>query len=137
VDSRLERLLDLLDDERNDETIGTSVRLPVNLREAAGVAAELGLTGSTTELTVRALRDILEAFAQQAVLDAHYAEHPEVRPTLAETALAAAELDGNPLARRPDLVRRAASEVGAVKDDPDADDVLLFAAGLAAATAAA
>ena len=135
MDFRLERLLDLLDDDQSDETIGTSVRLPVNLREAAGIATQLGLTGSTTDLTVRGLRDILEAFALQAVLDAHYAEHPEVRPTLAEAALVAAELDGNPLARRPDLVRRAASEIGAVKDDPDADDVLLYAAGLAAAAA--
>jgi hypothetical protein len=129
----LERLLDLLDDEGSDETIGTSVRLPVNLREAAVIASQLGLTGSTTELTVRALRDTLEAFAQQAVLDAHYAAHPELRPDLAEVALAAAELDGNPLANRPDLVRRAAAEVGSIKDDPDADDVLLYAAGLAAA----
>jgi hypothetical protein len=129
----LERLLDLLDDDGSDETIGTSVRLPVNLREAAVLASQLGLTGSTTELTVRALRDTLEAFAQQAVLDAHYDAHPELRPSLAEVALAAAQLDGNPLANRPDLVRRAASEIGAIKDDPDADDVLLYAAGLAAA----
>jgi hypothetical protein len=36
----------------------------------------MGLAASTTELTVRGLRDILEAFAQRAVLDAHYRQHP-------------------------------------------------------------
>ena len=50
-------------------------------------------------------------------------------------AIAAAEIDGSALATRPDLVRRAAAEVGAVKDDPTPDDVLLYAAGLAAAAA--
>lgn len=119
------------------------MRLPGNLREAAVIAAELGLTASTTELTVRGLRDALEAFAQRAVLDAHYRahygahyrSHPDARPDLAEIALAAAEIDGHPLAARPDLLRRAAAEVGLVKDDPGPDDVLLYAAGLAAAVA--
>ncbi|MGH8932497.1 MAG: hypothetical protein ACRDZO_18210 [Egibacteraceae bacterium] len=117
------------------ETVGTSVRLPGNLRDAAVLAAGLGLAGSTTELTVRGLRDALEAFAQRALLDAHYQRHPGARPDLAEIALAAAEIDGNPLAARPDLVRRAADEVGLVKDGAGPDDVLLYAAGLAAAVA--
>jgi len=52
---------------------------------------------------------------------------------LAEIALAAAEIDGNPLAAQPDLIRRAAQEIRAIKDDPAPDDVLLYAAGLAAA----
>ncbi|MGH3886739.1 MAG: hypothetical protein ACRDSZ_09250 [Pseudonocardiaceae bacterium] len=138
MDPRLERLLDLLDGSAGDTTgatVGTSVRLPGNLREAAVLAAELGLAASTTELTVRGLRDALEAFAQRAVLDAHYRSHPDVRPDLAEIALAAAEIDDNPLAARPDLVRRAAAEVGRVKNDPGPDDVLLYAAGLAAPVA--
>jgi hypothetical protein len=130
--SDLQRLLDLLD-AAVSESVGTSVRLPVNLRDAAAVATELGMAASTTELTVRGLRDALEAFAQRAVLDAHYREHPHVRPALAEIALAAAELDGSPLAGRPDLVRRAAAEIVTIKDDPSADDVLLYAAGLASA----
>jgi hypothetical protein len=129
MDRRLKRLLDLLDGVGED-TVNTSVRLPVRLRDAAAVAAEMGLASSTTELTVRGLRDVLEAFAQRAVLDAHYRAHPEVRPSLAE---AAAELDGNPLAGRPELIRRAAEEIHSVKEDPDPDDVLLYAAGLAAA----
>ncbi len=134
MEQRLRKLLDLLDDARAD-TVGTSVRLPTSLRDAAAVASELGLAASTTELTVRGLRDALTAFAQRAVLDAHYADHPNARPDLAEIALAMAEIDGSPLAARPDLVRRAAGEVGGVKDDPGPDDVLLYAAGLAAAAA--
>jgi hypothetical protein len=37
VDRSLQRLLDLLD-SADDETVSTSVRLPVNLRDAATVA---------------------------------------------------------------------------------------------------
>ncbi|MCA1673063.1 MAG: hypothetical protein LC799_12995 [Actinobacteria bacterium] len=85
-------MLDLLD-ATEGETVGTSVRLPVALRDAAVVAAEMGLAGSTTELTARGLRDLLEAFVQRAVLDAHYEVHPEARPDLAEIALADAQLD--------------------------------------------
>jgi hypothetical protein len=132
VDKRLKRLLDLLDAAAG-ETVNTSVRLPVSLRDAAALVADMGLAASTTELTVRGLRDTLEAYAQRAVLDAHYRAHPEARPTLAEVARAAAELDGNPLAYRPDLIDRAADAVAALKDDPGPDDVLLYAAGLAAA----
>jgi hypothetical protein len=132
--SRLEQLLRLLETPTGD-TVGTSVRLPVNLRDAAAIAVDLGLAPSMTELTVRGLHDVLDAFAMQAVLDAHYETHPEVRPDLAEVALAAAELDGNPLAGRPDLIRRAAEDVGSFTADPHPDDVLLYAAGLAAAAA--
>ncbi|HUP68277.1 MAG TPA: hypothetical protein VM142_00515 [Acidimicrobiales bacterium] len=132
MDDRLKALLDLLD-EVGEETVNTSVRLPVQLRDAAVAAAAMGLASSTSELTVRGLRDILEAFAQRALLDAHYRAHPEVRPDLAEVALAAAELDGNSLAAQPELIRRAAKEITAIRDDPGADDVLLYAAGLAAA----
>ena len=132
MERRLTKLLDLLD-SAEDKIVGTSVRLPANLRDAATVAAELGLVESTTELTVRGLRDALDAFAQRAVLDAHYRSHPAVRPDLAEIALASAELDGNPLAAYPDLVRRAAAEVVALRNNPTPDDVLLYAAGLAAA----
>lgn len=95
----------------------------------------MGLVESTTELTVRGLRDALDAFAQRAVLDAHYRLHPTARPDLAEIALASAELDGNPLAGHPDLVRRAADDVAALRNDPSLDDVLLYAAGLAVAVA--
>jgi hypothetical protein len=77
--NQLERLLDLLDTDSED-SVGTSVRLPTNLRDAAIIAAGMGLAASTSELTVRGLRDALEAFAQRAVLDAHYQSHPKARP---------------------------------------------------------
>ena len=85
--------------------------------------------------TVRRLRDWLDARVQRAVLDAHYREHPEARPDLGEIAQAAAEIDGNPLAQHPELIRQAAAAVRQIKDDPDCDDVLLYAAGLAAGIA--
>jgi hypothetical protein len=134
MDRSLERLLDLLDGA-DDDTVGTSVRLPVKLRDAAAVATTMGLATSTTELTVRGLRDALEAFAQRAVLDAHYREYPAARPSLEEIALAMAQLDANPLAQRPELLKRAAAEVVTVKEDASPDDVLVYAAGLAAAVA--
>ncbi|MHB1584326.1 MAG: hypothetical protein ACYCU7_13810 [Acidimicrobiales bacterium] len=132
MERRLTTLLDLLDD-MGEETVSTSVRLPVNLRDAAALANELGLGASTSELTVRGLRDVLGAFAQRRLLDAHYRTHPEAKPDLAEIALALAELDGRPLAEQPELIRRAAQEVVAVKPSADADDVLLYAAALATA----
>lgn len=136
MNSDLARLLDLLDSAESS-TVGTSVRLPANLRDAAALATKMGLAGSTTDLTVNGLRETLEAFAQRAVLDEHYRRRPDVRPSLAEVALAAAELVGSPLAARGDLIERAAVDVAALKDDPSPDDVLLYAAGLAAAAAAA
>lgn len=134
VDERLTKLLDLLD-QADAETVGTSVRLPANLRAAAAIATQMGMVVSVTDLTVQGIRDTLEAFAQQAVLDAHYEEYPEARPSLAEVALAGAELDGNPLAEKPDLVRRAAEEIVEIKPHADPDDVLLYAAGLVSGAA--
>jgi len=131
---RLQRLLDLLD-EAGGGTVGTSMRLPVHLRNAAGVAIELGIGASTAEFTVQGMRAVLEAFAQRAALDAHYAAHPDTRPDLAEIALATAELDDHPIASHPQLIRRAADGVQHIKDDPTPDDVLVYAAGLAAAAA--
>ena len=77
-----------------------------------------------------ALRDRLDTFAQRLALDAHYEAHPAVRPSLADQALAAARLDGDPLADRPDLVARAAREVAALRPDASADDVVLYATAL-------
>lgn len=132
MDRQLQRLLDLLD-QAGEDTVNTSVRLPTYLREAAAVASGMGLVSSTTELAVRGMRDTLEAFAQRAVLDAHYQDNPGVRPTLAEVAIATAELDGNPLASRAALVRQAADAVCSLKADPNPDDVLIYAAALASA----
>lgn len=136
VDADLEQFLDLLD-SIDETTVGTSVRMPVALRDAAAVAVRAGLIASTTEATVRGLLIQLEAVAQRAVLDAHYREHPEARPDLGEIAVAAAELNAHPLATRPDLVQRAAKELVLIVDDPSPDEVLAYAAGLAAANPAA
>jgi hypothetical protein len=118
--------LDRLD--RDDSTVVTSVRQPAALREALRAAVDLGMDATVNDATVRALRDRLEAFAQRMALSEHYARHPEVRPSLAELALAGAELDGNPLAEEPALLRRAAEQVVTVKPDASPDDVLVWAA---------
>ncbi|MGI9118662.1 MAG: hypothetical protein ACR2G7_00755 [Acidimicrobiales bacterium] len=129
---RLAQLLDLLDDDAGGGSIGTSVRLPRNLRDAAVVATEMGLVESTSELTIRGLRNTLDMIAQRAILDEHYRVNPDARPDIAEIALATAQLDANPLAERAELVRRAADDVTSMKPDASPDDVLLYAAGLAA-----
>jgi hypothetical protein len=40
----------------------------------------------------------------QAALDRHYEEYPQSRPSLADLAVATAELDGHPLANKPDHI---------------------------------
>lgn len=129
VDKKLERLLDLLEAD-DGPLVGTSVRIPANLRDAAAVAAEMGLAESTTDVTVRGLRDVLRWFSMRAVLDAHYEEYPEARPELWEIAWAMAELAGDPLAKEKKLIRRAAREVQARRSDPLPEDVLLYAEAL-------
>ncbi len=68
-----------------------------------------------------------EAAVMRAALDDHYAQHPEARPDLADIAIAAAEIDGNPLAADPERIRRAAAEIAATHPDPEPEDVLLWA----------
>lgn len=84
---------------------------------------------------IHRISQLLEATVMQATLDLHYAEHPRTRPGLADLAIAAAELDGNPLAAKPQLLRRAAAEIVMTHPDADADDVLLWAEATAAASA--
>lgn len=131
----LQRISELLD--RNDgDTVGTSMRIPTALRDAAATAvAELGVAPSTTALATDALRSRLEAILVEAALAAHYQEHPGARPSLAELAIAAAELDGNPLAATPELICAAADEVVARYPGADADDVLLWAEAKASTAA--
>lgn len=133
----LAKLFELLDAGDGDETVVTSVRQPAPLREALKVAVELGLDATANDAAVAALRDRLDTFAQRLALDAHYAAHRGVRPSLADQALAAARLDGDPLAERPALLARAAAEVAARRSNPSADDVLLYAAALAQAATTA
>jgi hypothetical protein len=133
VDGDLAVLLDLLDAADSGTTVGTSVRLPTALRDAAVVAVRAGLLPSVTDVTVRGLRSELEAVANRAVLDQHYREHPDARPERWEIALATAEISGHPLAAQPQMIRRAADELARIVDDPTPDEVLAYASGLAAA----
>lgn len=63
----------------------------------------------------------------QAVLDEHYQQHPEARPSLGDLAIATAELDGHPLAVEPDRLRQAAAEIVEKRPGAGPDDVLLWA----------
>ncbi len=104
------------------------MRIPAALREAAALAvSELGAAPSITALAADALRARLDALVVEAALAAHYERHPQARPSLAELAIAAAELDANPLAAHPDLIRRAAAVIVECHPDADADAVLLWA----------
>ena len=104
------------------------MRIPTALRDAAALAVkELGVAPSATALTTAALRATLEAVVMQAVLDEHYERHPGARPDLGDLAIAAAELDGHPLAAEPERLRRAAAEITAKHPDASPDDVLLWA----------
>jgi hypothetical protein len=120
--------INLLLDSPATGTTNTSMRMPTTLRDAAALAVkELGVAPSATALTAGALRAALEAMVMQAALDDHYALHPETRPTLGDLAIAAAELDGNPLADEPDLLQSAAEQVAARRPNAGPDDVLLWA----------
>jgi len=124
VIDEINRLLDADD----DETVNTSMRLPVSLRDAAALATnELRAAPSTTTMTATALRQRLETIVMDAALRLHYDQHPEVRPTLAEVAQALAQQDGSSLASRPELIEAAARAVSARHPTADADDVLLWA----------
>lgn len=63
----------------------------------------------------------------QAVLDDHYEHHPQSRPDLGDLAVAAAELDGHPLAAQPERLRQAAAEIARNHPGASPDDVLLWA----------
>ncbi|CAB4988212.1 unannotated protein [freshwater metagenome] len=120
----MNRLLNISD----GETVNTSMRLPVSLRDAAALAVtQFGAAPSTTSLTAAALRHALETVVMEAALQMHYEQHPSAEPTLGEIALALALQDASPLADRPDLIASAAVEVAARRPDADADNVLLWA----------
>jgi hypothetical protein len=82
---------------------------------------------SATALTTAALRSTLEAVVMQAALDEHYDRQPQARPDLSDLAIAAAELDGHPLAAEPERLRVAAAEIAASHPEASPDDVLLWA----------
>ncbi len=123
----IDRINELLS-STDPETINTSMRIPKALREAAALAVdELGMALSTTALTANALRMALEGGVVLAVLEAHFEQYPEARPTLAEMAVAAAVIHGHPLAQRPDLLVRSAEEIVQHHPNAEPEDVLLWA----------
>ena len=123
----IDRINELLD-STDPATTNTSMRIPKPLREAAAIAvSDLGIAPSTTILTANALRMMLEGLVNLAVLELHYEQYPQFRPSLADLAIAAAELDGSPLAQHPELLRRSAAEVQQRHPDAEPDDVLLWA----------
>lgn len=136
VDLRTLDELNRLLDADGGATVNTSMRLPVELRDAAALAVnELGAAPSTTSLTAESLRRFLETLVMEAALEAHFQQHPEARPSLAEVALALAQQDGSPLAEHPGLIEQAAADVVERRSDADADDVLLWAEAQLAARA--
>jgi hypothetical protein len=127
AEEAIERINELLS-STDPETANTSMRIPKALREAAAIAvSELDVAPSTTILTANALRMFLEGTVVLAALELHYEEYPEARPTLAELAVVAAEWDDNPLAQRPELLRRYAEEIVQRHPDAEPEDVLLWA----------
>jgi hypothetical protein len=123
----VEQISRLLDDPGR-ETSNTSMRIPTSLRDAAALAvAELGVAPTTTAFTAAALRSNLEAVVMQAALNEHFEQHPEARPDLGDLAVAAAEIDGHPLAGVPESLHRAAAEIVETHPFANADDVLLWA----------
>lgn len=129
------RINELLDSTSPD-TVSISMRIPTVLWEAAALAAgEPDPAPWTTVLTVNALRAALRAVVTQTVLDRHFGEHPGSRPPLADLAIAAADIDGHPLAGQPELIRQAAAEVRQRHPDASPEDVLLWAEARASAPA--
>jgi hypothetical protein len=123
----LERMSTLLASQA-ENTANTSMRIPSALREAASLAvSELGVAPSTTALTTAALRSALEAVLMQAALDDHYRQYPLSRPSLGDLAVAAAEMDGNPLAAHPDMLHNAAAEIVTRHPAATPEDVILWA----------
>lgn len=125
-----DRLFKVLDELNSSATTVTSVRQPAALREAVKLAVELGMDANTNDATVNAVRDRVETFAQHLALEAHFQRHPETRPTLAELAIVAAELDGHPLAGHGKLLSTAAAELAKSKPDATGSDVLIYAMGM-------
>lgn len=123
----IEQISRLLDSDSLD-TSNTSMRIPTALRNAAALAVrELGVAPSATALTSAALKATLEAVVMQAALNEHYAHHSGTRPSLADLAIAAAELDGHPLAAEPERLRTAAAEILQTHPEANPDQVVLWA----------
>ena len=118
-------LHEALDRLQDDDGHDTPLALPAALVDALRAASGLGLDATAV------LRDAVELFAQRLALDVHCASLGW-EPSLTELAVAAARLDGSPLADDNALLSRAAELVVSVKPDAEAVDVVVFAAGMLA-----
>jgi hypothetical protein len=123
----IDRINELLD-STDPATTNTSMRIPNALREAAALAVnELGVAPSATVLAANALRMRLEGAVVLAALDLHFEKYPEARPSLADLAIALAEIESSPLARQPDLLVQSAAEIQQRHPHAEPQDVLLWA----------
>lgn len=127
--SELARLLDNLD--RGGASLVSSTRLPEALHDAVRAAVSLGMDVSANDAMSQALRDRVEAFSQRLSVESHIRRHPTARSSLADRAMAAARLDGDPLADQPELLAQAAKEVHERWPEATGDDVLVYASALA------
>ena len=110
------------------QTVNTSMRIPVNLRNAAMIATdELNLAPSTTTLTVDSLRQQLRALLIRGALDEHYTNYPDSRPSLTELAQAEADLTNHRLRQQPRVIAQAAQDILSVQQNPSPADVLVWA----------
>lgn len=127
TEEAIDRINELLD-SADPETVNTSMRIPKALREAAALAVtELGVAPSATVMAANALRSFLEDTVALAALELHFEQYPEARPSLADMAVVVAERDGNPLAQRPELLRRYADELQRRHRHAEPEDVVLWA----------
>lgn len=95
--------------------------------EQAALQRIIALLDSDESLTATVLQSMLEAIVMEAVLDQHYQSDPQSRPDLGDLAIAAAQIDGHPLAVHPEQLRQAATEITAGHPTATPDDVLLWA----------
>lgn len=120
----------LLQLDQDPTTVVTSVRVPRPLRDALGVAVELGYERSVNDALVSAARRRLDHLAQDLAFEDYYRRYPQNRPTLADLALATAELADHPLKDQPELVEEVAEWLQRREPGASPEDVLMAAAGV-------
>ena len=108
--------------EVDGETVNTSMRLPVSLRDAAALAvSQFEAAPSTTHLTAAALRQALETVVMEEALRLHYEQHPDAHPSLPYLAPALAAQAGSLLPAPPHHVARHPTAARPLRP-PAADD---------------
>lgn len=126
-DELIEALIRAADEP--SELVGSSVRLPRNVRDAIRMARAMGYGDSLTSITTQAIRTELRYVAQDLAIELHFAEHPEARPSLAERVRALALILDHPLADQPDridqLVSAACASIPEI--ELEAEDVVRLA----------